>query len=198
MSGQFDAAMQVLGSAPSFDVARDARGAPSSDGLLVRRGLTRIFLERGDAAGAFAMLPPIQADPDTKFPFDEYLLRGEVLCAVGRRTEGLSSLTKSLEQHAGTDYENSPDLARARAVTGLCAYSNGQREWAAKLAALSSAALAAQPGVSRYYQLPLVQLEAQLQQSRDRRDVRIDRARRATRRGQGAAARGDAAQLESG
>ena len=62
---------------------------------------------------------------------------------------------------AGIDTTD-PGLARARAVTGLCALSSGQRPRAETLAAQARQAFAVQPDVSPYFKAPLKELDRRL------------------------------------
>jgi len=59
-------------------------------------------------------------------------------------------------------YAHEPGLARARAVTGLCALLSGQRPRAESLAAQARQAFAAQPDVSPYFKAPLKELDRRL------------------------------------
>jgi hypothetical protein len=64
--------------------------------------------------------------------------------------------------HRDKDYEHSPPLARARAVTGLCALAVGRRARALELAAAARRAFADQPTASPYFKRPLELLTARL------------------------------------
>ena len=61
---------------------------------------------------------------------------------------------------------NAPQLARLRAIAGLCALAIGERKRAEEMAALSRRTFEAQPGVSPYFKKPLAQLEEQLATNR--------------------------------
>jgi D-alanyl-D-alanine carboxypeptidase len=59
-------------------------------------------------------------------------------------------------------YDYHPELARARAVTGLCALANSQYQRATDLARLARASFVAQPEVSAYFKQPSARLDSQL------------------------------------
>ena len=164
MQGRFDEAEAVLASAPSFAALKGAASGDRNFSQLVPRARARVKLMRGDAVSALALLPPEGADSERQFPLDDRLLRGEILCAAGRRGEGLPLLEQSLAWHANFNYEHHPELARARAVTGLCALADGQTKRAAELAALARASFVAQPAVSPYFKAASAQLDRQLLQ----------------------------------
>jgi tetratricopeptide (TPR) repeat protein len=166
MQGRLEAAHGVLRTAPLIAAVAGSSGAPLAYRATLQSALARVELERGDAAAALALLPPADQDEDTLFPFDASLLRGEILCAVGRRAEGLKWLDKSLALHGAREYDGNPALARARAVTGLCALSAGDRTRARELARQAHHAFLLQPAVSNYFKAPLGQLERTLGESR--------------------------------
>jgi hypothetical protein len=114
-----------------------------------------VTFELGDASAALGFLPT-QDDGDDllHMDFDNRLLRGEILCALGRQAEGLTLLQKSIAPREGVVYEHMPGLARARAVAGLCAFAAGQRKRAAELAQQAHAAFLVQPGVSPFFKQP--------------------------------------------
>jgi len=163
MQGKFDEAESLLSSAPAFGELKGG-GSDSSGYAFVRpKALAAIKLERGDAHSALKLLPPETVDGPATLPFDDRLLRGEILCAVGRRADGLDRLEAGLKAQDGQVYEHHPALARARAVTGLCALSAGQTTRARVLAALARQAFTVQPNVSPYFKAPLRELEGRLQ-----------------------------------
>jgi len=163
MQGQFERAGAMLDAAPTIDVPAGSHGPEAVYAALVPRMRARLALTQGDAQAALRWLPPAEGDQwPPQLPYDDGLLRGEVLCALGRRDEGLRLLQKSLAWHVAAVYENHPELARARAVTGLCALAAGHRTQARELAAQAKAAFDAQPGVSRYFTTPFGRLAAQL------------------------------------
>jgi hypothetical protein len=157
MQGQCTQARAFLDSAPAFD---DLKGRPSNSGsysLVIRRALARIDLELGDSASARELLPGEDGNGN-----DTLLLRGEILCAQGYRSDGLALLETYLQDEQRIAYEHAPDLARARAVAGQCALANGQRKRATELADLARASFAAQPNVSPYFKRALEQLDRRL------------------------------------
>ncbi len=62
-------------------------------------------------------------------------------------------------------HEHAPQLARLRAVAGLCAWHAGHAAAARELSAQAGAAFRAQPGVSGYYELPWQALETVLEKA---------------------------------
>lgn len=164
MQGRYDDARAVLASAPDFGdlVGTRAWLHPSNE---IRSALARIELDRGNAESALAALPPQEQDQsDNLFLFsDQVQLRGEVLCANGRRTEGLQLMERAIGKRQSEDpYPYEPELARAYAVAGLCALSNRQQAHARRFAALARAAFHAQPNVSPYFKEPSLRLDKRL------------------------------------
>jgi serine/threonine-protein kinase len=160
MQERYAQATAVLDAAPA--VPPGAQGAAAEQyALLVPRLRARLKLAEGDAAAAWQLLPPEKMDDwPPLFPYDDVLLRGEVLCALGRRAEGLPLLEKSLAWHPAKVHQNHPELARARAVAGACAWAQGHPVRARELAALAHAAVTAQPDVSPYFKRPVQRLDA--------------------------------------
>ena len=160
MDNRFDEAETLLGSAPQFDVLEGGGSSGSDYHYLVVRTMARIKLARGDVQGALRLLPPDQPDgPSLQYPFDNRQLRGEILCQSGQRTEGLELLNNAIEAETKVQYEHHPELARARAVTGLCALALGQIKRAAYLAALTRTSFKLQPNVSKYFKMPSERLD---------------------------------------
>jgi serine/threonine protein kinase/predicted negative regulator of RcsB-dependent stress response len=160
MQGRFDEAEAILATAPAFAAIKGADHATMVGYReLGSRAMARIKQDRGESTAALALLPATDADETVPFPFDHLLLRGEVLCDIGRRDEGLALIERSLEMHQEKDYEHSPHLARARGLAGLCALAVGKRDRAVELATLASASLQDQPDVSDYFKRPLARLE---------------------------------------
>ena len=152
MQGRYDEAAAILATAPAFELARGTDEATVSLYRQVgSRALARVEQERGHAAAALALLPASDAETPVPYPFDELELRGEILCDLGRRAEGLALLERSLRMHLERDYAHSPHLARERSVAGLCALAAGQRERAAELAAQARASLRDQPDAAAYF-----------------------------------------------
>ena len=160
MQGRFDDADAVMLSLPIFETLETDDAAIAAFSDAIPRVLARLKLERNDPAAALELLPAAVSDnPGAPYPFDNLLLRGEILCALDRRTEGLALLEQSLRIHLQTDSPSHPHLARARAVTGLCAFAAGQPRRASELAVQARAALQNQPEVSPYFKRPIERLE---------------------------------------
>jgi eukaryotic-like serine/threonine-protein kinase len=160
MAGRLDKAEAILQSAPHFEAMQGIDGTFNDyqDSLL--NELSQIKLERGDVAGAFASLPPLpEHDPDWRVPFDFQFLRAEVLCAQGKRTEPLQLMEVSLKKKTEMFYQHHPQLARDRAVAGLCALADGQRQRAMAFAKLAHESFVVQPNVSPYYKRPSERLD---------------------------------------
>ena len=162
MQGRYDDAEKILASAPKFEELKGGGIGSSGYSDVIPKALAAIKLERGDAAAALKLLPPEERDASSHFPNDDVQLRGEILCAVGRRAEGLQRLERSIGLQEQLLYANEPGLARARAVTGLCALAAGQRSRAESLAAQARQAFAVQPDVSPYFKAPSKALDRHL------------------------------------
>ena len=159
MQGHFEQARAALDGAPVVGDPAQASTLNTPYALLVPRMRARLALTQGDAAAALALLPAQNLDDlEPQFPYDDALLRGEVLCALTQHTAGLLLMEKSLLWHSTKVHAHHPELARARATTGLCAVAAGQRARALQLAAGAQAALAAQPDVSPYFKQPALRL----------------------------------------
>jgi hypothetical protein len=124
--------------------------------------LARIRLDRGDPKVALSWQGFSGADSEPWISHSSRLLIGEAQCAVGRSTEGLPLLLKSITSFEPTRSANNPCLARARAVAGQCALAAGQRKVAVQLARQAREAFIAQPGVSPHFKQPLAKLENSL------------------------------------
>ena len=128
----------------------------------LRSASARIALDSGYASVALESMPPKAEDQsDNLFIFsDQTQLRGEILCATGHRREGLAQMSKAIEKRASADYyPYAPDLARARAVAGLCALAEGQRRRAVEFASLAHESFTVQPNVSPYFKRPSEELD---------------------------------------
>lgn len=162
MASRYDEAENVLASTPPAQQWQG--GTTTSKDLfvyLVNRMRARIRIDRGNAVSAFAALPPEETDDparDPEFGYD-HRLRGEILCELGERKKGLELIDDTLTRQKARFYEHHPDLARARAIAGLCALADGQRKRAQELAALARASLITQPNVSPYYKHPSERLD---------------------------------------
>ncbi len=164
MQGRYNDARAVLLSAPNFREVAGFRAAlyPSNE---IKSAMARIELDRGYPELALAALPPqVQDQSDNVFMYsDQTQLRGEILCANGRLTEGLELMKRAIGKHESEDiYPYEPELARARAVAGLCAFSAKRQELARRLAALARVAFRIQPDVSPYFKEPSLKLDKQL------------------------------------
>ena len=166
MQARFDEAMAVLLAAPeappSATGARLVPDAPPAYQTTIGRAMARIALQRGDAAAAWALLPK-HDNGFRQFPFDSNLLSAEIACALGR-PDGLPAIERGLLAQRGYIDEHHPELARVRAVAGLCALAAGKPRRAAELAAQARAAIAAQPQLSNYFLQPVERLHAALLQ----------------------------------
>jgi len=163
MQGRYDQAAEVLDAAPLLDAGAAAQPAMAAYGLLVPRARARLQLARGDARGALALLPPPGRDDwPPQFPYDDGLLRGQVLCAVGQSREGLVLMEKSIQWHRAKVDARHPELAYARAEAGLCALAQGDRARALEMLGPARSALLAQPEVSGFVRRPVELLASRL------------------------------------
>ena len=162
MQGHFDEAEKVLASAPQFEELRGGGVGSGRYADIIPKTLATIKLVRGDAAAALKLLPPEERDQQAPLGYDDIQLRGEILCAAGRRAEGLPRLERAIGIQEQVFYAHEPGLARARAVAGLCALQAGQRSRAESLAAQARQAFAVQPDVSPFFKVPLKELERKL------------------------------------
>jgi len=162
MQGHFDEAEKVLASAPQFEELRGGGVGSGRYADIIPKTLATIKLVRGDAAAALKLLPPEERDQQAPLGYDDIQLRGEILCAAGRRAEGLPRLERAIDIQEHVFYAHEPGLARARAVAGLCALQAGQRSRAESLAAQARQAFAVQPDVSPFFKVPLKELERKL------------------------------------
>jgi tetratricopeptide (TPR) repeat protein len=163
MQRKFDEAEALLASAPAVNELQGGGVGSSGYSLWIQRSLAAVKLARGDAPGAFKLLPPESDDGPPLPMLDDTQVRGEILCAMGNRIEGLERLERVLKVSESLEYAYHPALAHARSVTGLCALAAGQRSRAVELARQAREAFTAQPGVSDYFKLPLNELERRLQ-----------------------------------
>jgi hypothetical protein len=121
----------------------------------------RLKLESGDAAAALRLLPEV--DKYGAASGEEHaLVRGSALCQLGQPAEGLRLLDEYLRGVEALWWQFDPDLARARAVAGLCALAAGDRGRATALARLAREALDKQPRLSAYFRAPSERLESRL------------------------------------
>jgi eukaryotic-like serine/threonine-protein kinase len=170
MMGDHAAAQAVLREAPEFVPLRsDLQAGGATYANMLQEQQVRILLARGEfSAAALAMPAPYGLQPSedrsetTTTPF---ALRGEVLCATQRESEGLPFIQASLNELETAVSPHAPGLARLRAVAGLCALALGDTAQALRWARQSRAAFVQQPQVSRWYRLPLEKLEVSLRKA---------------------------------
>jgi tetratricopeptide (TPR) repeat protein len=167
MQGRHAEAEAFLTSAPSFGNETGDRTSNYSD--VIPDALARVRLDAQDIRGALQVLPASsipagKIDPTntSSFYIDSWAFHGELACAAGQRVVGLSHLVMAEEALSRHISPNSPELARVRAVTGLCALSLGDRKRAEELASQARRAFVAQPRVGPYFKEPLGRLERQL------------------------------------
>ena len=163
MQGRAVQALALIESAPAFDAPSPGSvhgGTPVND---LRITQAQLLLEQGDAQRALALLPPDGTDADQDAALaDRRLLRGRVWCALGQPAQGLALQLQRINTLATQHYTHSPDLARARALAGLCALQADQRAEAAQLAAQAQTAFEQQADVSAYFKQPLAALQQRL------------------------------------
>ena len=164
MSGDLVQPQQVLEAAPKVGAMAGDPLSGNDYPLVVPAMLARLHLERGDVAGAVRLMPDVSAlGPDAEPLFAEHALRGAILCAAGRASEGLPIMLVSIRSVSSRVGDQHPALARTRATAGLCALSLGDAALAERLADQARRAFTAQPKVSPYYKAPLAKLEQALQ-----------------------------------
>jgi hypothetical protein len=167
MAGRIQEAEAVYDSMPTFDLLKLGEVDPKlyQRQLVYERAQAK--LAAGDAAAALALLkgnepPPLTAGFEWHArSFNKQA--GEAYCASNRKREGLELLQGLIaheEQLDGSPY--APNLARLKALAGLCSLGLGNRVSALNYAGGARAAFTAQPGVSAYYKAPLRQLERAL------------------------------------
>jgi tetratricopeptide (TPR) repeat protein len=161
MQGRFKEATQALDSAPNFNAEH---GDPSAGHRYVYASIgtrARLALDAGDPVSALTLLAKA-IDPDedqVAWNTSRPLIRGEALCILNQRTEGLTLLQGVITRNAAKHFQYEPLLARTRAMAGLCALADGKRPLALQLAAQAREAFIAQPGVSPYYKVPSEKLD---------------------------------------
>jgi tetratricopeptide (TPR) repeat protein len=167
MQRRFDEAQALLAATTKVDRLRGTADNKFRDMLVDSLQVTRarLELERGDAAAALRLLPPVDKLGTTAGE-EQPMVHGAALCALNRPSEGLPYLMSFEAGNSATGWAIDPDLARARALTGLCALKAGDRARAAAYAKLANEALAQQPGLSPYFRQPAEQLNALLRKNR--------------------------------
>ncbi|MDO9075300.1 MAG: protein kinase [Rubrivivax sp.] len=169
MAGWTDAALQVLDEAPPAAQISVPGPDPQWYGDTLAEARARVLLNAGRAEAALALLraraPRLQDSTLAGLPTAPDALRGEALCLGAGAADGHAALRRV---HAGLDavphHPHAPQVARLRAVLGLCALRLGLREEAGALSGQARAAFAAEPAVSPYYKVPWIALERALQQ----------------------------------
>jgi eukaryotic-like serine/threonine-protein kinase len=169
MQGRFAEAMAVVSNAPQFGKAQGDSEAWDYYSTALPATRARLLIDSGNFEGALASLPGPVSEPmistsrqRSSITIGEAQLRGEALCGLNRREEGLRWLRVEIEHRKHVVSANEPILARDRAVAGLCALAAGHTPEARQLAGQARAAFTAQPGVSPYYKAPLLRLERAL------------------------------------
>jgi serine/threonine protein kinase len=167
MNGQFDEAEATLDGAPRFESVRGYGSDTDRYNRLLVETRAQVLLARGNVDGALALIehePPRLEVPSGDDGFDRTLtVLGETLCAAGRSKQGIAVLQHWLARFEALEHDvNAPWIARLRAVTGHCAFADGDRRTAIRESRLARAAFTAQPGVSPYYKAPLLKLERAL------------------------------------
>ncbi len=166
--GRHDEADAILDTLPLIEPARGVGEFPTLEVDTLFSLRAAITLARGDFAGALRRLPtegverPAAAD-------GHRLVRGEALCELGQRKAGLIEIETYLKGVTTLWYKYDPDVARARAVAGLCALKAGNRARASELATLARDALANQPNLATYFKAPAERLDQALGRSRPSR-----------------------------
>jgi len=168
MQGKFAEAERAIAAAPRFEALRGAGAASEGYEYILALELAAVKLARGEPGEALKLMPPESTDLKSSifFPYDQMLLRGEILCALGRHEEGLPKLKSAVELHEALVAPQDPRLAHARSVQGLCALRGGQEGLAHELEVLSREAFEAQPDVSPYFKVPLKVLQDRLRERR--------------------------------
>jgi len=163
MQGRFDEAEAELTAVMAKKAASDKEAQRLPVDAHLVRARAELKLDRGDAAGALALIPESLDDPaDVADVNDRRLLRGAALCAAGQPRDGLAAMETQIDRLEQESSAYDPRLARWRALAGLCAARIGNRPRALELLTQSRAAFVAQPGVSPYFKAPQVQLAARL------------------------------------
>jgi tetratricopeptide (TPR) repeat protein len=164
MQGRFDEAEAVLASVPDIAMRGQAKGYSATYAEATSQARARAKLDRGEPAAALALLPPDRADIELDDFAHEHrrLVRGAVLCALGRAREGLPLVEAYAGKFAEESFAYHPQVAHWRAIAGLCALDAGDRPRAMELAESARQAFTKQPRVSPYYRAPLLTLEKRL------------------------------------
>jgi tetratricopeptide (TPR) repeat protein len=161
MDGRTQEALALLDRAPRLASMAGTGIASPFFRDVVQNVRALILIEAGHPDEAVKALLPADESDLAHLPTDNWFIHGEVLCGAGRPSEGMASYETSLQKNKGPDviYPYNPDLARERALVGICAMTLHQRARAVEMAALAHEAFRVQPDVSPYYKKPLEQLD---------------------------------------
>lgn len=172
MARRFAEARATLASAPTFEPLRgETEGNPDRYARYLIWESARLDIETGQGAAALETLrrgalgeKEMLADRITYAT-----LVGEALCTSGRPREGLPILRQRItleEEHKDAIEEpeigGAPEIARVRAVAGLCSLDIGDSKAADVFATESEQAFSGMLGVAPYYSTPLGVLRARL------------------------------------
>ncbi len=169
MQGRHAEALAAIDGMPASGVDRSEPGSKRQYDQTADVARARFLLAAGNPAAALQRLPPLDARSGRHESLAQdtgEMVRGEALCALKERAQGLARLQAVVDLYAPDSAPINPWIARTRAVAGLCALSAGRAVLARQMARQAHAALSAQPGVSPYFRAPLVQLERALSERR--------------------------------
>ncbi|WP_457390896.1 protein kinase domain-containing protein [Roseateles sp. P5_E1] len=169
MAGEMAGALRFLDEAPAPEALRGAGHDPAWYEEVLREARARVLVDSGDAAlarQALALASRHEAKPQDAmltagFATGPELLRAEGQCLQPDARAGLARMRAFVAALSLPHHPAAPQIARLHGVAALCAWRAGDRDQAARWAALARTALATQPGVSPYYSAPLHRLEAQ-------------------------------------
>ena len=162
MAGRYLEAIEILDSAPKPVALSSGGDRASSVRGALREARARVLTDAGDFDAAWRLAETFEP-PRGERGVSEQVLLGELQCARKHPAEGRLEIAGVLRSpDLVEEFEFSPELARIRAVAGLCALKAGDRVSAKAFAAQARAAFTEQPGVSDYYKRPLAELDAAL------------------------------------
>jgi tetratricopeptide (TPR) repeat protein len=161
MQGKYAEANRVLDEAVHFEPLRGSESGKDEFNQIIEWTRAGVQMELGSPKLALELLNENRPENDgigLSVMFRAGL--GEALCADHQFLKGLAHLRYVLrETELGGGYLHDPDMARTRAVAGLCALDGGDRAAALAYAAKARTAFTIQPGVSPYYKKPLEKLD---------------------------------------
>jgi tetratricopeptide (TPR) repeat protein len=161
MDQRFEEAEAFLRSLPRLDEVQTGTTSSPFYSEELEFALARTRLGRGDPT--YAVSQKLVNAAQRSDAGDRRILIGEALCSAGRRGEGLDTLRAGIAARVeGGIHRDAPDVARARAVVGLCALASGDRRQALDMATLAREAFIAQPDVSPYFKRPSEELDRSL------------------------------------